>query len=101
MSALLKKIDKDYKNIFENISEKNEILLKGKIYDGIVSNNLNTSIVSWADDFKKKYSSIFSDIKDLKYVILRHRIKLNILSITNDISIETIIDAIFDSISTP
>ena len=41
------------------------------------------------------------DIKDLKYVILRHRIKLNILSITNDISIETIIDAIFDSISTP
>lgn len=41
------------------------------------------------------------DIKELRYVILRHRIKLNILSITEDISVETIIDAIFNSVPTP
>ena len=76
INELMSNVDKDYKNIFENISEKNEILLKGKIYDGIVSNNLDTSIVSWADDFKKKYSSIFSDIKGLKYTIKKNNLEL-------------------------
>lgn len=76
INELMSNVDKDYKNIFENISEKNEILLKGRIYDGIVSNNLNTSIVSWADDFKKKYSSIFSDIKGLKYTIKKNNLEL-------------------------
>ena len=76
INELMSNIDNDYKNVFENISEKNEILLKGKIYDGIVSNNFNNSIVSWADDFKNKYKNIFSDIDDLNYSIRKNNLEL-------------------------
>ena len=76
INELMSNVDKDYRNIFENISEKNEILLKGKIYDSIVSDNLDSSVVSWAEDFKKKYSSIFSDIKSLKRSIMKNNFEL-------------------------
>ncbi|MBR3524117.1 MAG: MoxR family ATPase [Bacilli bacterium] len=41
------------------------------------------------------------DIKDLRYVVLRHRISLNFAAVADDISVEKIIDAIFGAIPTP
>lgn len=76
INELMSNVDKDYREIFENISEKNEILLKGKIYDSIVSDNLDSSVVSWAEDFKNKYSSIFSDIRSLRRTIKKHNLEL-------------------------
>ena len=41
------------------------------------------------------------DIKSLSYSILRHRIQLNFEAIADEISVETIINAIINSIKTP
>lgn len=41
------------------------------------------------------------DIKDLKYKVLRHRITLSFQALTDNISKEKIIDAIFESVETP
>ena len=41
------------------------------------------------------------DIKDLKYRVLRHRISLSFQALTDNISKEKIIDAIFESVETP
>jgi len=41
------------------------------------------------------------DIKALRYNILRHRITLNYTAIADNVSVETIIDAIIGAIKTP
>ena len=41
------------------------------------------------------------DVKELRHVVLRHRIILNFEAIADDIRPETIIDAIFDSVKVP
>ena len=41
------------------------------------------------------------DIKELKYQILRHRISLNFAAIADEVTTETIIDAIFEAVPTP
>ena len=41
------------------------------------------------------------DIKELRHSILRHRISLNFAAVADNISINKIIDAIFDSVKTP
>ena len=41
------------------------------------------------------------DIKDLRYIVLRHRIILNYEAYSQKISVENIIDKIFESIETP
>lgn len=41
------------------------------------------------------------DIKELRYSVLRHRISLNFSAISDNISVEQIIDAIFGAIKTP
>lgn len=41
------------------------------------------------------------DIKELRYLILRHRISLNFSAIVDNITVENIIDAIFGAIPTP
>ena len=41
------------------------------------------------------------DIKELRYVVLRHRISLNFAAVADDINVEKIIDAIFGAIPTP
>ncbi len=41
------------------------------------------------------------DIKELRYCILRHRISLNFSAVADDVSVETIIDAILGAVPTP
>ena len=41
------------------------------------------------------------DVKELRHVVLRHRIILNFEAIADDVKPETIIDAIFDSVKAP
>ena len=41
------------------------------------------------------------DVKELRHVVLRHRIILNFEAIADNISPETVIDAIFDSVKAP
>ena len=41
------------------------------------------------------------DIKELRYSILRHRISLNFEAIADEVKVETIIDAIVNSIKAP
>ena len=41
------------------------------------------------------------DIKELRYCVLRHRISLNFSAIADDVSVETIIDAILGAVPTP
>lgn len=41
------------------------------------------------------------DIKELRYSILRHRISLNFSAVADNITVEQIIDAIFEAIPTP
>lgn len=41
------------------------------------------------------------DIKELRYSVLRHRISLNFSAVTDNVSVEQIIDAIFGAIPTP
>ncbi|MBO6162030.1 MAG: AAA family ATPase, partial [Eubacterium sp.] len=41
------------------------------------------------------------DVKALRHQVLRHRIELNYSAIADDVTVESIIDAIFNSIRTP
>lgn len=41
------------------------------------------------------------DIKELRYCVLRHRISLNFSAVADDVSVETIIDAILGAVPTP
>lgn len=41
------------------------------------------------------------DIKELRYGILRHRVSLNFSAIADNVTVERVIDAIFDSVRTP
>lgn len=41
------------------------------------------------------------DVKDIKYLVLRHRIILNYIAYSENINVEKIIDAIFERIDTP
>ena len=41
------------------------------------------------------------DIKELRYDILRHRVSLNFSAIADNVTVEQIIDAIFEVIPTP
>ena len=41
------------------------------------------------------------DVKLLRYQVLRHRIELNYSAVADNISVETIIDQIVNSIKTP
>ena len=41
------------------------------------------------------------DVKELRHVVLRHRIILNFEAIADNISPETVIDAIFESVKAP
>ena len=41
------------------------------------------------------------DVKELRHVVLRHRIILNFEAIADNVKPETIIDAIFDSVKAP
>ena len=41
------------------------------------------------------------DIKELRYAVLRHRISLNFSAVADDVSVETIIDAILGAVPTP
>lgn len=41
------------------------------------------------------------DIKELRYCVLRHRLSLNFSAVADDVSVETIIDAILGAVPTP
>ena len=76
IQELMNNVNNDYKTIFENMSEKNEISLKSKIYDSFNDGDFNNSIVYWADDFKNKYISLFSDVENYKKDIYRYNLEI-------------------------
>ena len=67
ISELMKSIDSDYRNIFDELSEKKEVLLKTKILNSIKQNKFDNNIFSKADDVKQSYSYLFNNLLSLVF----------------------------------
>ena len=82
ISELMKSIDSDYRNIFDELSEKKEVLLKTKILNSIKQNKFDNNIFNKADDVKQSYSYLFNNLLSLEnrksdfYVEIIRRIAL-------------------------
>ena len=68
-------IDKDYRYMFDEISEKKEIVLKNKIHESLIKNRFNNDVFDKADEIKDKNKDIFSEINDYQYDIRSYYIE--------------------------
>ena len=82
LNTLMKNINSSYRDVFNELSEKKEVILKSRILQSIRSNKFDNNVFVKADEAKRTYKYLFDELRNLEnksldfYVEILHRISL-------------------------